>query len=167
MIKNNEKIKVLFVCLGNICRSPLGEGVFRSIVNEQGLSEYFQIDSAGTEGNYNAGEHPDSTAKRVARAHGISVDNLIARQLLKDELASWDYIIAMDSSNIKNISRIGKVKGHLHLMREFDPEGMGDVPDPWGHTEDVFNKVYDMIERSCRELLRVIIQEYSLKVMEA
>jgi protein-tyrosine phosphatase len=164
--KKEVKIKVLFVCLGNICRSPIGEGVLRSLVNQAGLSEFFIIDSAGT-GGYNIGEAPDPSARRVARRHGVNIDDLRARKFNKEDLAAWNYIIAMDRYNMKNIERLGKASGALLLMREFDPVGPGDVPDPWDMGEEVFVDVYKTIERSCGQLINTIIKEYSLKVMEA
>lgn len=161
-----KKIKVLFVCLGNICRSPLGEGIFRHMVNEADMSDYFYIDSAGTSA-YNTGSSPDRQARKVARAHGVFIDDLKARRINKRDLEEWDYIIAMDSSNFRNIERLGKVSASLHLMREFDPEGPGDVPDPWGMEDSEFREVYDTIERSCRNLLESIIRKYSLRKKDA
>lgn len=165
-MSHNKKIGVLFVCLGNICRSPLGEGIFRYLVNEAGLSECFIIDSAGTSG-YNVGDKPDPQARRVARSHGVFIDDIKARKLERDDLEKWDYIIAMDNSNFKNIERLGKVLGRLYLMREFDLEGCGDVPDPWCMGDSAFHEVYDMIERSCINLLETIKREYSLNILDA
>jgi len=156
---------VLFVCLGNICRSPLGEGIFRHLVNQKGLAQYFHIDSAGTSG-YNTGDKPDAGALKIARLHGISIEDLRARKLEKSELKDWDFIIAMDSSNLRNIKKLGTISGRLHLMREFDPEGPGDVPDPWCCSDEVFSDVYNAIERSCKCLLDLIIKEYSLENRE-
>ena len=166
MQQNNGRIKVLFVCLGNICRSPLGEGVFRHLVNKAGLGEYFYIDSAGTSG-YNIGDAPDPQARKVARNHGISIDDLRARKICDDDMNKWDYIIVMDSSNLKNIYKLGKVSAKLHKMRDFDPMGNGDVPDPWSMDDEAFTKAYDMIERSCISLLENIINEYNLNIREA
>lgn len=163
MARNDKKIKVLFVCLGNICRSPLGEGIFRHMVNEAGLSEYFLIDSAGTDGNYNLGERPDSKAIKAAKALGISIEDHRARQLVKDDFDSWDYVITMENSNIRDIKSMGKVKGKLHLMRDFDPEGQGEIKDPWCLGQDAFDEACTMIERSCRGLLNEIIKEFSLE----
>lgn len=165
-MSDNRKIKVLFVCLGNICRSPLGEGIFRHLVNQEGLSQYFHIDSAGTSG-YNTGDKPDSAAIKVAKLHGVFIDDLRARKLEKSDLKDWDYIIAMDGSNLRNIKKLGTVSNRLHMMREFDPEGCGDVPDPWNCRDEAFLEAYNMIERSCRGLLESIIKEFSLESKEA
>jgi protein-tyrosine phosphatase len=156
-----EKISVIFVCLGNICRSPLGEGVFRHLVKEKGLAEYFIIDSAGT-ANYHEGELPDPGSRRIAEKHGISLAGQYARQFTVNDLTQWDYIIAMDSSNHTNIRQIGTLTGNIHLMREFDPEGPGDVPDPWARGDDAFFETYTIIRRSCEVLLDHIIKKHHL-----
>ncbi|KIV53573.1 phosphotyrosine protein phosphatase [Aneurinibacillus migulanus] len=157
-----KKIRVIFVCLGNICRSPLGEGVFRHLVEEKGLVEYFIIDSAGT-ASYHAGELPDPGSRRIAEKHGISLNGQYARQFIANDLTQWDYIIAMDSTNHSNIRQLGALSsGNLHLMREFDPEGSGDVPDPWARGDEAFLETYTIIRRSCEKLLEYIIKEHHL-----
>ncbi|MBN6187060.1 low molecular weight phosphotyrosine protein phosphatase [Aneurinibacillus sp. BA2021] len=158
-----KKIRVVFVCLGNICRSPLGEGIFRHLVKEKGWEEFFHIDSAGTAG-YHAGEAPDPGSLSVATKHGISLEGQYARQFTIQDAAQWDYVIAMDASNRTNIQRLGKLTGNIHLMREFDPEGPGDVPDPWARGDDAFLETYTIIRRSCEGLLEHIVQRHPLPV---
>lgn len=155
-------IKVIFVCLGNICRSPLGEGVFRELVKEKGWEKYFFIDSAGTAA-YHVGKAPDPGSRCVALKHGFSIEDQRARQFSSSDLESWDYIIAMDSSNRKNIEKLGSVKGKLLLMRDFDQEApSSDVPDPWSLGDEAFLETYQIVRRSCENLLKYIAKEHQL-----
>ena len=154
-MSENEKIRVVFVCLGNICRSPLGEGVFRHLVKERGLSDRFIIDSAGT-ASYHVGERPDPGSIRVAENDGVSLDGQYARQFTGEDLTRWDYVIAMDHSNHSNIHKLGSASGKVHLLREFDPEGPGDVPDPWAKGDEAFLETYKIVRRSCIGLLDYI-----------
>lgn len=158
-----KKIHVIFVCLGNICRSPLGEGIFRHLVKEKGWEDFFHIDSAGTAG-YHAGEMPDIGSISVAEQYGISLAGQYARQFTVKDSSQWDYIIAMDSSNHKDIQKLGALTGNIHLMREFDPEGCGDVPDPWARGDEAFLETYTIIHRSCEGLLHHIMQRHPLPV---
>lgn len=148
-------ISVLFVCLGNICRSPLAEGVFRHLARQAGLEDQFVIDSAGT-GSWHVGEPPDGRSVGVAAANGVAVDGR-ARQVRRDDVARFDVIVAMDRDNLRELRRLtdGRGHSHIHLLREFDPEGTGDeVPDPYFGGEDGFETVYRMVHRSCAALLR-------------
>ncbi|WP_164985342.1 low molecular weight protein-tyrosine-phosphatase [Ammoniphilus sp. CFH 90114] len=155
-------IKVIFVCLGNICRSPLGEGVFRELVKERGLEQQFQIDSAGTAA-YHVGKLPDPGSRRVALKHGFSIEDQRARQFRSGDLIEWDYIIAMDSSNRRNIEKLGSTSGELVLMRDFDPEIKGsDVPDPWSLGDEAFLETYRIIRRSCEALLDYLVEKHEL-----
>lgn len=156
-MSETKKIRIIFVCLGNICRSPLGEGIFRHLVEERGLSEHFYIDSAGT-ASYHTGEKPDPGSIRAAKKHGVSLEGQYARQFTKEDLTQWDYIIAMDSSNHRNICKLGAIRGNIHLLREFDPEEPGDVPDPWAKGDDAFLETYAIVHRSCVGLLDHIIR---------
>jgi len=152
-------ISVLFVCLGNICRSPLGEGVFKALLREKGLEEQFIVDSAGTAG-YHIGKLPDPGSRKVAKKYGFSIDDQRARQIQQDDLKKWDYIIAMDDSNYSNIKKLGRVEGELHLMREFDPEEKGrNVPDPWQMGDSAFDEVHTIVRRSCEKMLAYILSK--------
>ncbi|MCA9736925.1 MAG: low molecular weight protein-tyrosine-phosphatase [Gemmatimonadota bacterium] len=148
---------VLFVCLGNICRSPLAEGVFRHLVAERGLAEEFDIDSAGT-GGWHVGEPADPRSQQVAEAHGIEL-TCRARRLDADDLERFEWILAMDRENLGAIRRLAAeadaAGARLHLLREFDPEAGTDleVPDPYYGGEDGFETVYAMVHRACVGLL--------------
>jgi protein-tyrosine phosphatase len=152
---DNSPTSVLFVCLGNICRSPLAEGIFLHLVNEAGLSDRFEIDSAGT-GAWHVGEMPDARATIVASQHGVNLTSR-ARQITDDDLEQFDWVIAMDRENLRNIERMALSTGsdaEIHLLREFDPEGGGDeVPDPYYGGTSGFETVYEMVHRSCQVLL--------------
>lgn len=149
-------VSVLFVCLGNICRSPLAEGVFRHQVERAGLEHRIRIDSAGT-GGWHVGEPPDPRSRDVAEAHGVSLDGQAARRVTGDDLRSYDWIVAMDRSNLSDLRRLRERHGgdgHLVLLRDFDPEpGDGEVPDPYYGGTRGFDRVYQMVERSCAALL--------------
>lgn len=166
-----DRIRIVFVCLGNICRSPLGEGLFAHHVGEAGLEERFTIDSAGTS-SYHNGELPDPGSIDVARKHGIDITDQRSRQFTGQEIGSWDYIIAMDASNRRNILHllggdVESVRGKLWLMRNFEhtDDGSGDddgVPDPWGGGRRGFDEVYDIVDRACGNLLKYIRLEHGL-----
>lgn len=154
-----QKIRVLFVCLGNICRSPLGEGVFRHLVKMNGASDFFEIDSAGTS-DYHVGERPHTGSISIAEKHGISIVDQRGRQFTQDDIDRWDYIIVMDESNEKDLIRdFNDVETKIHRLRDFDPKGPGDVPDPWGRGDDAFQEVYDIVHRSCEALIDYILRE--------
>lgn len=159
MAEQSDKLNVLFVCLGNICRSPLAEGVFQHLVNEAGIAHRFHIDSAGTSG-YHAGDPPDARTSTVARARGIELTSR-SRQLLQEDLQRFDYLIVMDEDNRAGVERLARKeapRAKVHLLREFDNEADGDlnVPDPYYGGPRGFEDVHDMVERSCRVLLEHI-----------
>lgn len=147
--------RVLFVCLGNICRSPLAEGVFAQLVEEAGLSPRFDVDSAGT-GSWHVGERPDARAAMVAREHGIELDSR-ARQVTDQDLEEFDYVIAMDRDNLRSLERMASASGaeaDISLLRTYDPDPDGEeVPDPYYGGVSGFENVYDIISRSCEGLL--------------
>jgi protein-tyrosine phosphatase len=153
-----ERISVLFVCLGNICRSPLAEGVFRDLVQKRGVADRFDIDSAGT-GGWHVGEPPDSRATLVASSHGVVLESR-ARQVVEEDLTRFDWVIAMDRDNLSALQRLGvDSDAEVHLLREFDPSGDGDeVPDPYYGGASGFQAVYEMIQRSCEGLLDHILR---------
>ena len=155
---SSDPVKILFVCLGNICRSPLAEGVFQHLARTEGASPALEVDSAGT-GAYHVGEPADARARRVARDHGIELTGR-ARQVEPGDLDRFHRIIAMDHENLGHLHSMKQRFGGratLHLLRDFDPEarkGDRDVPDPYYGGEDGFQTVFTMVHRSCRELLR-------------
>jgi Protein-tyrosine-phosphatase len=159
-----EKIRVLFVCLGNICRSPLAEAVFNHKIKQAGLAEHFEVDSCGT-GDYHIGEPPDPRTLANARKNGIAVDHF-CRQITEDDLSYFDYILTMDNSNLQNVMSLEGADQHSHkisLLREFDPDGKGlEVPDPYFGGEEGFDLVYDILDRALDGFLDYVKQTHSV-----
>src|ERR1700674_4757331 len=149
---------VLFVCTGNICRSPIAEAVFRTLVEREQLSSQITIDSAGTHG-HQTGERPDLRAIRAARLRGYDLSNQRARLFDPDDFSRFEWIVAMDSQNLRFLKTLRPAdhRGHLALFLDFAPElGLRDVPDPYyGKAED-FECVLDLVERGAAPLLAAI-----------
>jgi protein-tyrosine phosphatase len=125
-----------------------------------GLAHLFEIDSAGTS-DFHVGERPHAGSIQIAERHGISIIDQRGRQFTREDLNKWDYIIVMDESNKQNLLTLDKaIKGKLYRLRDFDPHGPGNVPDPWGRGEDAFQEVYTIIYRSCEKLLNHILREH-------
>lgn len=152
-------IKVLFVCLGNICRSPLAEAIFLKRIEELGLAAQITADSCGT-GNYHIGQNPDPRTLQSAKAHGIPVNHK-CRQLHENDFSEFDMILAMDESNKKNILWKGgeAYKEKVWMMRAFDPEGGEEVPDPYHGREKEFEEVYQILNRSVTGLIGYLKKE--------
>lgn len=149
-----DAVKVLFVCLGNICRSPMAEGLFDDLVKKSGLSERFEIDSAGTS-NHHEGELADRRMRETARRHGIELVTR-ARPLRRKDLQEFDYIAAMDRSVFRAIQALRgeSATANVFLMRDFDPSpDSPDVPDPYYGGSEGFEEVYQILLRSTMELL--------------
>jgi len=158
-----SKINVLFVCLGNICRSPLAEAIFKAKVKERGLENDIHTDSCGTS-NYHIGGAPDSRTIANALTNGVTIDHA-GRQLTVDDLDDFDYILAMDASNHTNIFKLPNagIHGHkIHMMRFFDTEN-GDVPDPYYGTAADFQQVFDILNRSTGRFLDHLKKEHNLR----
>jgi protein-tyrosine phosphatase len=150
--------RILFVCLGNICRSPSAEGVMRRLVERAGLRGEIELDSAGT-GGWHVGEPPDPRARAAARARGIVLDGA-ARQVTPEDFERFDLIVAMDRSNVDNLEQIapnGPACEKIRLLRKFDPDSAGrsdlDVPDPYYEGAQGFEVVLDLVEAACEGLL--------------
>ncbi|KYG71786.1 protein tyrosine phosphatase [Roseivirga ehrenbergii] len=155
-----SKVKVLFVCLGNICRSPLAEGVFKKKVEEKGLADRFVIDSCGTS-NYHIGEQPDRRTIKNALVNGVRLNHQ-GRQFAVQDFNDYDYIVAMDASNRRDIEYLRPVDciKKVWLMRNFDNSGLNkDVPDPYYGGENGFQEVFDIIDESADGLLTFLIEE--------
>lgn len=148
------KTKVLFVCLGNICRSPLAEGLLKQQIEKAGLVDAFEVDSAGT-GNYHIGEMPDSRTIKNAKAHGLTLNHR-ARQFQKNDFKLFDLIVVMDRQNRKDVERLAVSESELlkvRMLRDFDLNESGlDVPDPWFGGPEGFEHVYHLIEE-CTAIL--------------
>jgi protein-tyrosine phosphatase len=150
-------VRILFVCMGNICRSPTAEGVMRHLLAEEGLEDAIELDSAGT-GGWHAGDPPDRRATAAARARGIALDGA-ARQVRPSDFEDFDLILAADRENLRDLRAIAPpgTEGKVRLLREFDPGCEGapdlDVPDPYYGGERGFEDVLDLVEAACRGLL--------------
>jgi len=158
-------VSVLFVCLGNICRSPVAEGVFRALVAKSGLEGSFVIDSAGTSG-WHDGEPADARATAVAKRHGVALTGT-SRRVGAPDFRRFRHIIAMDSANLRELQRLAERSApdaDIRLHREFDPQADGDrdVPDPYFGGEAGFENVHAIVERSCRGLLDELRARYGL-----
>ena len=154
-ITSKNPYRIVFVCLGNICRSPTAEGVFQHLVNERGLQPYFYIDSAGTSA-FHIGERANSRSRKTANEHGVELRSR-ARRFEADDLQEFDLIIAMDCENLQNIKALDTGKNFedkIVLLRDYDPApGDGEVPDPYYGGIDGFQNVFSIVERSCEALL--------------
>jgi len=150
--------KVLFVCTGNICRSPTAEAVFRHHVTAAGLAKHIGIDSAGTHA-YHVGEAPDSRSTTAGAARGFSLENLRARKVRDDDFRVFDLILAMDRGHYKHLVALkpNDARATVKLFLDYHPKhGGGDVPDPYYGGPDDFTQVLDMIEEASRHLLTTI-----------
>ena len=150
-----RKISVLFVCLGNICRSPLAEAIFKHKIKARGLENIVVADSCGTS-NYHIGSQPDSRTLANATRNGIMVEHC-CRQLDADDLKNFDHILAMDRSNFQNIMRLPgseRYKDKVKMMRDFDALHRGaDVPDPYHGGDEGFQEVFEILNRSIDEFI--------------
>ncbi len=158
-------LSVLFVCLGNICRSPLGEGVLAHRLEEEDLSSRVRVDSAGT-GAWHLGEPPDPRSTEVALRHGIALRGR-ARRVRVEDFHEFDYIFAMDRANLRDLRHLESQVEEgalLNLFREFDPDKDGDldVPDPYYGGPDGFDVMFDMIDRTCAAFVEHLVSELSV-----
>jgi protein-tyrosine phosphatase len=157
-MNDQRQVKVLFVCMGNICRSPTAHGVFRHLVQEAGLSARIEIDSAGTHG-YHVDEPPDARTQETALARGVDISDLRARRAEPEDFLHYDYILAMDQDNYHSLSRICPrgMERKLLLFLDFAPElKRREVPDPYYGGQRGFDQVFDMVEAAAAGLLEHI-----------
>lgn len=159
-------VGVLFVCLGNICRSPSAEGVFRKRVREAGLAAHFEIDSAGT-GGYHVGRAPDARAQRAALRHGVDLSGLRARQVTAADFERFDYILAMDRQNLAALEalRPPQSRGRVELFLSYAAGRVAEseVPDPYYGGEKGFELMLDLIEAGAEGLLERLIEVHGLR----
>ncbi len=152
--------RLLFVCLGNICRSPTAEGVMRALVAKAGLQSSIELDSAGT-GAWHVGSPPDTRAVAAARARGIALEGF-ARQVRREDFDDFDLVLAMDRSNLRELAQLAdgeRGQAKVRLLRQFDPNA-GDedleVPDPYYGASGGFDEVLDLVQAACAGLLTQI-----------
>lgn len=155
-------VKVLFVCMGNICRSPMAQGVFEALVNDAGISHLIKVDSAGTHA-YHVGSPPDERAQRTALGRGIDISGLRARLLDTDDPETFDYVLVMDEDNLENARRVSPPEYHerIRLFLDF-AEDLPDreVPDPYYGGNAGFDRVMDMVQRAAEGLLDELKRRY-------
>jgi protein-tyrosine phosphatase len=157
-----EKIKVLFVCMGNICRSPTAEGVFAKRIHEEGLQDRVEVDSAGTHA-YHVGNPPDPRAQKSASARGVALQHLRARRARAEDFYEFDYVLAMDRENLSGLEAIYPqgAKGRPHLFLSYAPNlEYDEVPDPYYGGPMGFERVLDMIEEATEGLIQDIRLRY-------
>lgn len=147
-------MKILFVCLGNICRSPLAEAIFIHKIKEKALESQFFADSCGM-ANYHIGHSPDTRTIPNAIKNGVQMRHL-GRQFSSVDFDAFDVILPMDKSNLNNILQLANDASHLKkvkLVREYDPNGQGEVPDPYYGTDKDFQEVFDILDRTIENLI--------------
>jgi protein-tyrosine phosphatase len=162
--RRTASVRVCFVCLGNICRSPTAEGIFRTLVEETGLGGAIEIDSAGTAA-YHVGEIPDPRSRATAEARGVRLASR-ARRFSASDFARFDYVLAMDADNERALARLApseEARAKVLRLRRFDPKSDDlDVPDPYYGGERGFEEVFEICEAACRGLLEHLVAEHEL-----
>ncbi len=160
----DQPTRVLFVCLGNICRSPLAEGVFAHLAKERGVIDRFYVDSAGT-GGWHSGEGPDPRMTKVAKKRGVNLTSVARKVEPRTDFPNeageggFDVVVAMDQENLQALLKAGCPSDRLSLLRSHDPAMKGqqgpslEVPDPYYGGADGFDAVYDMVEAACAGLI--------------
>ncbi|ELY22096.1 low molecular weight protein-tyrosine-phosphatase [Vreelandella titanicae] len=153
-------MKVLFVCLGNICRSPTAEGVFRRALERAGLADEVEIDSCGV-GSWHVGKAPDARAQQAALLRGIDISDLHARQLSEHDFTQFDYVLGMDQDNLRAMRELkpANSQAHVGLFLDFAGTPGAEVPDPYFGGDEGFEKALDMIEAASEGLIRHLKRE--------
>lgn len=166
-------VTVLFVCLGNICRSPTADGILRHQLKEAGLSQHIEVDSAGT-GDWHIGKAPDPRTVAAARQRGYDLSTLRARQVQAEDFHRFDHVLAMDRSNLEHLQAMQPAdsRAELRLLLDFHPRRerpdallsrcAGEVPDPYYGEAEGFEEVLDLVEQACAGLLQHIRQRHGL-----
>ena len=154
-------MKVLFVCLGNICRSPTAEGVFRRALEQAGMAGQVEIDSCGV-GNWHVGKAPDARAQQAALSRGIDITALRARQLSAQDFVDFDYLLGMDQDNVSAMRQLkpANSQAHVGLLLDFAGTPGGEVPDPYYGGEEGFENVLNMIEAASDGLIQHLKREH-------
>lgn len=158
-----KPVRILFVCLGNICRSPTAEAVLRHLAENDGLAGRLEIDSAGT-GEWHIGRPPDPRACDAAARRGYDLSALRGRQVTRDDFARFDYVLAMDDENVRTLRRLCPAEHayKVRLFTEFSSSGADSVPDPYGGELHGFEIVLDLVEDSARGLMRHLKRQLDL-----
>lgn len=156
-------IRVLMVCLGNICRSPTAHGVFEKHIHDKGLAPLIEVDSAGT-GDWHIGEAPDPRSREAALRRGYDLSSQRSRQVESADFYSFDYILAMDSTNLRDLEKLRPQDAEVRmaLFLEFSGSSTESLPDPYYSGEQGFELVLDLVEQASKNLLEQLIQEHSL-----
>ncbi len=160
-----KPVRLSFVCLGNICRSPTAEAVMRHLVKKEGLEAKILLDSAGL-GDWHLGEARDARSQAVGRKRGVPLEG-VARQFQPDDFARFDYVLAMDRQNRDGLLRLApddQARAKVRLLRSFDPQSPADaeVPDPYYGGPQGFDKVFDICEAACEGLLQHLRRTHRL-----
>lgn len=151
-----KPIRVLFVCLGNICRSPTAQGLCQKMIEEKGMQAYFELDSAGTCAEH-TGERPDPRALRMAKEFGVRIEDLKARQASCQDFFDFDYILAMDHDNLKNLKQMApkNARAHLDLLLHYSHTHPNEsVPDPYFGGEQGFRAMYPLMQEALEQFIR-------------
>lgn len=155
-----SQIKVLFVCMGNICRSPTAEGVFNKFIEDQGTTDRFFVDSAGTHA-YHVGEQPDTRAQQTAQQRGVNLSTIRARKVSTEDFENFDHILAMDGNNY-HILLSESPDEHQHkvaLFLDYAPDvSEDDVPDPYYGGQNGFNHVFDLVEEASKGFYHSVVK---------
>lgn len=150
-------VRVLFVCLGNICRSPLAQGVFEELVRREGLADEVFVDSAGT-GAWHVGDPPDERATESARRRGLDISAQKARRISPEDFDSFDYILTMDEENYRKVSSLGSGRAEVRPFLDYAKDSSEtEVPDPYFGGERGFERVLDLVEEAAAGLLAEIV----------
>lgn len=149
-----KPLRILFVCAGNICRSPLAEGVFAKVATDAGRADAFEIDSAGT-GGWHQGDPPDPRSVATARSHGIDISRQKARRVASRDFDRFDLILAMDRDNLRDLKRLRPAASstEIHLFLDYARGMAADIPDPYYGEDDGFETVYNMLFDGCTLLM--------------
>ena len=154
-----NKVNVLFVCMGNICRSPMAEAVFRDLVRKEGLADRFEIASAGT-GDWHVGEPPHHGTRETLKRHGIAPDGLVAKHVSQALLDRADYVVAMDDENVADLRSWRVDRQKVSRLLDYAPDGeMRDVPDPY--YDGRFELVYQLVSLGSAGLLQLIREQHN------
>tara|TARA_B100001029_G_C14987755_1_gene410063 strand:- start:553 stop:1044 length:492 start_codon:yes stop_codon:yes gene_type:complete len=158
-----KSLKILIVCLGNICRSPTAHGVLSKMIISKNLEGAIEIDSAGT-GSWHLGQNPDFRSTRAASSRGYDISKLTARQITDTDFSEFDYLLAMDKSNLSDLNKLcpERYKHKLELFLRFGSTGELSVPDPYYDESSGFEVVFDLIEDACEKFLEYVIEKHKL-----